>query len=170
MLTLYLLRHAKTRIATAGMQDFDRALTGRGIRDAARMGAWMREQSIRPELTLCSQARRARETLAGIVGALEGACRVEIEEGLYTFDSAILQRRLGKIGKGTASVLLIGHNPALEDLADALAGDGDKQAIEQLHTKFPTCAFAELVFEAADWRDVQADAGHLVRVVLPGDV
>lgn len=169
MVTLYLLRHAKTKVAMQGMADFDRALTARGIRDAAWMGARLRDLAVRPELILCSQARRARETLAGIIGLLDGPCRIEIDKALYSFDAEVLRRRLTRLGSGPAAVLIIGHNPALEALASALAGGGDKTALEQLQRKFPTCAFAELSFEAEDWRTLKPGTGHLVRVMTPGD-
>lgn len=167
MLTLYLLRHAKTKIATREISDFDRALTARGTRDAATMGAQLRDLSVQPDLILCSQARRARETLAGIIGQLEGPCRVEIAKALYTFDAETLRRQVAGLGKGPEAVMVIGHNPALENLASGFAGAGDERALAHLRHKFPTGAFAELAFEAGDWRNLKLGAGTLVNFVTP---
>ena len=169
MVTLYLLRHAKTKIATRGIADVERALTRRGMQDAARVGTWMRDSGIRPTMILCSDSRRTRETLAAIIGRIEGPCRIEIETQLYTFASEVLQRRLASLAKGPAGVMMIGHNPALEDLASALAGTGETSALTQLHRKFPTCGFAELSFDTDDWRTVKVGSGHLVRAMVPGD-
>ena len=152
--TVLLLRHAKSSREDPELADFDRPLTGRGRRDAPRMGAWMREAGLKPDLVLCSDAKRARETWAGLAETLGSAAPVLFER---------LQRLPGKVG----SVLVIAHNPGLEEAAAALA-DGSGEPMERLQRKFPTAALARLDFEIEDWSQLQPGSGRVSQFVTPG--
>jgi phosphohistidine phosphatase len=164
---LWLLRHAKSSWEDPGLDDVDRPLASRGERAAARMRDHLGQHPIRPALVLCSSARRTRQTLAAVLPALGTELEVRIEPWLYTFDAAVLLDRLARVPDAT-SVLLVGHNPALEDLATLLAGSG--QRLPDLQAKFPTCALAEIdlpsgVVGAPTRRD-----GVLMRFVLPREL
>ncbi|TIQ23988.1 MAG: histidine phosphatase family protein, partial [Mesorhizobium sp.] len=120
MSKLYLLRHAKAGWALPGMRDFDRPLDASGLADAATMGAAMRARSYIPDLTLCSNAKRARQTLEGLAGHTDTG-RVLFLDTLYSEDAAgYLSIIRGNGGPG--SLLVIGHNPMTEDLTIALSG------------------------------------------------
>ncbi len=147
MPTLYLLRHAKSSWDEPGLADFDRPLSRRGRRNAALLAAHLREESIDPEIVLCSPARRARET-AELLG-LEG---VQFEDDLYGAGTADLGRRLTALPHSVASAILIGHNPGLEGLGHELGAEGRMRTAE-LWT-----------FELGGW---DADGGRLVESFLP---
>jgi phosphohistidine phosphatase len=143
--TLYLLRHAKAGWALPGVRDFDRPLDESGHIDAEATGSAMREHDYVPDITLCSNALRARETLEGIAGSADTG-RVLFFDRLYSDDAAgylSLVREHANCG----SVLVIGHNPMMEDLASALAGDGDEAARAVLSHGFPTSGLAVISFD-----------------------
>ena len=165
--TVLLLRHAKSSREDPELADFDRPLTGRGRRDAPRMGSWMREAGLKPDLVLCSDAKRARQTWAGLSETLGCAAPVLFERGLYMASAKALCRRLQRLAGAVGSVLVIGHNPGLEEVAQALA-DGKGEALERLQRKFPTAALARLEFEIADWARLEPGTGRLSLFMTPG--
>lgn len=142
---LYLLRHAKAGWALPGMRDFDRPLDASGLADAETLGAAMREARHVPDLTVCSNARRARETLEGVATHADTG-RVVFTDALYIEDAAgylDIIRRNGAQG----SLLVIGHNPMMEDLTMAIAGGGDEKARAALNFGFPTSGLAVVRFD-----------------------
>lgn len=162
---LWLLRHAKSSWDEAGLADHDRPLAPRGERDADRMGAFLARQRIRPALVLCSSGLRARQTLARVLPSLGDRLDIRIEPDVYTFDPAPLLERLRAVPHGVPSVMLIGHNPALQELALTIADRGD--GLGQMTTKFPTCALAEIELSVDSWLDVAPGTGSLLRVTVP---
>ena len=116
---------------------------------------------------LCSSARRARDTLEALKPALGHHLDVHIDDDLYGADARMLLGRLRGVGHDIASVMIVGHNPGLHDLAVELTGDGDKAAITQLHTKFPTGALATLDLGGASWDHLGPSQAYLVSLVLP---
>ena len=123
MKRLWLLRHAKSSWDEPGLADHDRPLAPRGRKAGKRMRRWAAEHDVRPDLVLCSTAVRARATLDLVAPAL-GAPDVEIEGGLYHAWADDLLERLRGVPPDSTSVLLIGHNPGLHDLAALLAPPG----------------------------------------------
>jgi phosphohistidine phosphatase len=158
-----LLRHAKSSWDEPGLADHDRPLTPRGRRAATRIGRHLREAGVEPELILCSTARRARDTLA----LLELASPVSVEGELYGASGATLLERLRETSDELHSLLLVGHNPGIHDLAVLLAGDGPLQA--ELGAGFPTAALATLTFNAG-WRALRPGACELVAFVKPREL
>ena len=143
MKTLLLLRHAKSDWGDPDLPDQDRPLAPRGVRAGPRDPRPSRG-GVRPELVLCSSARRTVETLALVRPGLVTAPDVRIEDDLYGASAASILTRLHRVDPPVRSVLVIGHNPGLEDLTAALAGDADEAALDQLGRKFPTGALAVL--------------------------
>jgi phosphohistidine phosphatase len=161
---LYLLRHAKSSWKEQGLADHDRPLAGRGRRAAKTIRRHLKEQGIDPELVLCSTATRARQTLEGIEPALgRGAVRVEPE--LYGAGSAALLARLQHVPAGVRSVMVIGHNPGLQELAQLLARHGS----DELEEKFPTAALAALAFHGS-WAGIDRGNAELIEFVRPRDL
>lgn len=168
MKTLYLLRHAKSSWADSGIGDMDRPLTPRGQRDAEKIAKHLRQQAIAPAIVLCSSARRARETLALVAPAFGSATKQVVEEGLYAATAAELLSRLQRLPERTASVMIIGHNPALQDLAVRLVGHG--AWLERLREGFPTTALAVLRSPIANWRELGVEDAELVDFVVPREL
>ncbi len=162
---LYLLRHAKSSWKDQRLADHERPLAGRGRRAAKAIRRHLNEQGIDPELVLCSTARRARQTLEGIEPALgRGAVRVEPE--LYGAGSAALLARVQQVPARVRSVMIIGHNPALQDLALLLARDGSAE----LGVKFPTAALATLEFHGPGWAVLDRGKAELIEFVRARDL
>jgi phosphohistidine phosphatase len=167
MRTLYLLRHAKSDRGDPELSDIDRPLAPRGRRDAPAMAAYMREQDYRPDLILCSPAARTRETLALLQPVLGPDIRVEYDRKLYLGSPDLLLRRLRDVEEAVGGVLLIGHNPGLERLADALAPRGEKRALARMREKFPTCALAVIHLHIDRWEQADLGAGALTDFMVP---
>jgi phosphohistidine phosphatase len=166
---LMLLRHAKSSWDDASCPDHDRPLTARGRRGAELVGRHLRELKTRPTLVLCSSARRARETLEGIAPALGDEVEVLVERELYGATGGQLLDRLRQVPRHTSSVMAIGHNPGLEDLATTLAGGGDTDALDRMARKFPTAALA--TFEVpGTWRQLAPGTATLVAYVVPREL
>jgi phosphohistidine phosphatase len=167
MKRVYLLRHAKSSWKEPGLADRDRPLAGRGRRAAEAIARHLREQGIEPDLVLCSPARRARETLERIEPAL-GTGAVQVERELYGATPQALVQLLRDLPETVASVLVIGHNPSLQQLALELARPSPER--RALAEKYPTAALATLAFGASSWRDLDDGTGELVAFVRPRDL
>ena len=166
MTRLWLLRHAKAGPWSA--DDFDRALAPRGRRNAPEMGRKLAEVGCAPKRVLCSAGRRAVETMCGVLPALPADLRVDVLHRLYTFNPAAVLQCLRELPPDVGDLMVVGHNPALQELALGLAGSSEADAFEVLYGKFPTCAVAELEFraspQAGGWTEGSA---HLRRVLTP---
>jgi phosphohistidine phosphatase len=160
MKELLLLRHAKSSWAEPHQEDVDRPLNKRGRKGAALIGTWLSENAIRPGLVLSSSARRTRETLDLLHDALGPNVQIQIEPGLYLADAGRLLQRVRAIQNDVGSVLVIAHNPGLQDLAVDLAhaAKGDRTLRDTLIGKFPTAALARFRFDVKNWKDVDTDA------------
>lgn len=120
--TLVLMRHAKSDWSVAA-SDRERPITARGRRQAAEAGRWLAGHLRGLELVVTSPATRARTTWDVAGAAYAGAPRVEVDERAYTFDDAGLREVLGEIDDRVTAALLVGHNPALDDLVARLSGE-----------------------------------------------
>ena len=168
MRTLFLLRHAKSSWADPTLADHDRPLAPRGRRAAKRIARYVASDgAIRPGLVLCSTATRARDTLDALQPSLDDACDVQVVDEVYGADVHQLIDRLRAIEGDVASVMIIGHNPALHALALELTGDGAAAALAQLRAKFPTGALATLELAGSTWKGLAAGQAYLARLVLP---
>jgi phosphohistidine phosphatase len=159
---LYLLRHAKSSWDQPELPDHDRPLAGRGRRATKALRRYLLEHDIAPELVLCSTARRARETLERIEPAL-GAPTVRHEPALYAAGARALLDRLRHVPDAVASVMLVGHDPGIEELAETLTGG-------PVASKFPTAALATLELPGASWRDTGPATAKLIAFVSPRDL
>jgi phosphohistidine phosphatase len=119
---------------------------------------------------LCSSARRARDTLELLTPAFGREFDVVVTDDLYGADSDSLLRLLSNVDPSIASVMLIGHNPGLHDLALELVGDGTAAAIAQLHVKFPTGALATLQLSEAIWDQLAPGEAYLASLVVPSQL
>jgi phosphohistidine phosphatase len=166
---LWLLRHAKSSWDDPDLPDGLRPLAPRGIRAARAMARHLRGAQVAPDLVLCSPARRAVQTWEGVAAGVPPDTAVEIDEAIYHADGDELLARLWDVPSATGSVLLVGHNPGLEDLAVDLVGFGDAGLRERLVTKFPTGALATLEVPG-EWHDLTWGAASLLAFVVPREL
>lgn len=164
MKQLFLLRHAKSSWDDPELIDHDRPLAPRGRRAVRLITEHLGREGVAPALVLCSSARRARETLEGIAPALGETIPVQIERELYAASDGRLLERLRAIDDRVESVMLIGHNPGVEQLALSLAGGG--QNLAALSRKYPTGALATFEFSGR-WGDLRPGSAELTDFMTP---
>jgi phosphohistidine phosphatase len=166
---LLIWRHAKSSWNNAHLADHDRPLAPRGRRAADVMADHLAGIDPPPALVLCSTALRARDTLEPLRSRLPAGTDVRIEDDLYGASAAELLARLRQVDESTGSVLLVGHNPGLEDLAARLAGGGDPALVARLRAKFPTGALATVSFSGR-WKELGSKPARLEAYVVPADL
>lgn len=163
---LMLVRHVKSAWDDASIADHDRPLSPRGVKALPRLRDHLAQAAHPPELVLCSTARRTVDTLAGIRAAVPQHARVETEQAVYVASADTLLGRLQLIDGDIGCALVIGHNPAVQDLALSLVGAGDPDMRAQLSAKLPTGAAVTLSFDRA-WGDVWAGTVRLDDLFVP---
>jgi phosphohistidine phosphatase len=159
VLTLYLLRHAKSSWDDPGLADHDRPLAPRGLRNAEVLAEQLRAARILPELVLCSTAQRARETLAAVLPAFDGETEILVERALYGSSARELLERLHAVPEAVGSTMVVAHNPGLEELASRLAGDAAPE-------RLPTAALVELS-SGATWATLGESPCRVVSSTVP---
>ncbi|MCX5231170.1 histidine phosphatase family protein [Streptomyces sp. NPDC006553] len=171
---LLVLRHAKSAWPE-GVADQDRPLGPRGLRDAPAVGRFLAEAGGLPDLVLCSPARRARHTWELAAAELDNAVPTRHDPRLYGADAPELLDVLHGVSDQVATLLLVGHNPGLQELvlllADGAAGavgtGGD--VLERVRTKFPTSAIAFLTWYGT-WTDLRPGEVLLTDLAIPRGV
>ena len=148
---LLVLRHAKSSWDDESVPDHDRPLNRRGERDAPRMGRLLREERLLPGLALCSTAARARATLDLVLEAAAWRCEVQARPALYGASPQEILAVLAEAPESVESVLVVGHNPGLEELVRDLTG----QPIT-----LPTAALAALDCDCESWNGLAAPASR----------
>lgn len=146
MKTLFLVRHAKSSRDDATQLDKDRPLDGRGTRDASKMGKRLGKRGVKPDLIVSSPARRALATAQSMATELHYKLDdIVVDDGLYAGAASDLLGVVRNLDDKRKSVMLVGHNPAISELACALS-----PTIAPL----PTCAVVQLRLKATSWSDV----------------
>ncbi len=162
MVALYLLRHAKAAAGMPGSGDRGRPLTPAGHASATAMGAFMAERGVVIDLTLCSAARRAVETWQALAAGLDAPPPAEIEDGLYSCGARGLLDRLRRVEEEATSVLLVAHNPDIQELAVMLAGEGPAPDRVRLSRDFPAGALAAVAADGISWSELGPGRARLV--------
>jgi phosphohistidine phosphatase len=163
--TIILLRHGKSSWSDPTLSDVDRPLAPRGERASRRIAKYLRRKRIRPALVLCSPSLRTRQTLEAIEPSLGKGCSVELVPELYAASERELLERLRALPESATSVMLIGHNPGLQQLALVLASRGADRA--KLEQKFPTAALATLIVDSDSWAALRPGEAELINYVVP---
>jgi phosphohistidine phosphatase len=162
--TLYLLRHAKSSWDDPTIPDRDRPLAPRGCRACEFVAKHLRRQKVTPSLVLCSSSTRTRQTLERVSGGFSHPVEALIEDGLYGATVAELLERLRTVDDSVASVMLIGHYPAIQELALSLIRT--KPQRNALSDKFPTGALATLELTST-WTALKPGCATLTSFVKP---
>ena len=167
---LLLMRHAKSSWDTPGLTDFDRTLNARGRSSMPRVMKALADAGLVPDHIICSTAQRARETLALALERWNADMRIDMTRAVYEADAAALLdlARDCALNDAPQVLAIIGHSPAMEDLAGMLAGpQSDQSALKRLAAKYPTAAVA--VFDGS-WSDLKTGGMRLERFIVPRDL
>jgi phosphohistidine phosphatase len=163
MKTLLILRHAKSSWKFPDLSDHDRPLNRRGKRDAPKMGKILKERGLVPDLVISSTATRAKDT-ASAVAKHSGYKGKRIRfESLYAAEPGAYLAVIRELTDNYQRVLIVGHNPGVEELIELLTGE--------IHI-VPTCTLAQIEFEIEKWSDTLrrlTDRGRLVEILKPDE-
>lgn len=160
--TLLVFRHAKSSRKDDALDDHDRPLNKRGKETAPRMGQWIAEQQAVPELILSSTAKRAKSTVKRAAKAMGYEGKIRYDKSLYLAPPSAYLQAVQTYAKAQTRVMIVGHNPGLEELVQAMTGT------EQV---FPTAALAEISLEIESWQDLTSDTtGELSHLWLPREL
>jgi phosphohistidine phosphatase len=170
MRRLILLRHAKTETDAPSGRDQDRRLDDRGRADAAEIAGWLTKNQLLPDFALVSTAVRARQTW-DILAALipDGATRPEVSHlpELYGAGATQMLHEIRNVAGAAQRLLLVGHNPGLQELAMGLTCKGDAAERKILNGNMPTSGVVVLDFSIDDWADAAFGGGRLSHFVSP---
>lgn len=176
MKILGLLRHAKSdwpKLDNGGprARDFDRALNERGRQGAAIMGRHIRDHGTRWDRVIASPAIRCAETIELACEAAGLPVAVNWDRRIYLASSATLADLLRETSDAAGTILMVGHNPGLEDVIfDLVPDDGTSPLRDVVEVKFPTASFAVLQLQIARWADLADRCGSLEYLVRPRDL
>lgn len=161
MKTLLLLRHAKSDWSTPGQQDFDRPLNERGVKAARLVGEFIRKQGIRPGLIISSPAERARQTIALVMESAHLATELRYDERIYEASAEHLFAVISQVADSVSELLLVGHNPGMEELLLTLAGE---------NRRMPTAALASISLDIEKWNKSEELHGRLEWLTKPKEL
>ncbi|MGA5037294.1 SixA phosphatase family protein [Streptomyces capoamus] len=162
---LVVLRHAKSAWPE-GVEDHRRPLAPRGLRDAPAAGRALAAGTL-PDLALCSTAVRARRTWELVSGEWATPPPVRLDRRLYAAGAAELLEAVREAPAQVRTLLLVAHNPGVEDLVRTLAGDGLDDTLDRVRAKFPTAAFAVLAWHGTGWPDLGPGGALLTSFTVP---
>lgn len=163
---LMLLRHAKSAWPE-GVPDHDRPLGDRGRKAAPLVGAYMERKGMIPGLALVSTARRARETWVLVKDNLPPPIPARETRDIYEVAAPAILTAIRAVDPAIGNLLVVGHNPGMEDLAHLIAGSGRQEALARMREKFPTAALAVFEFDGSSWEDLASGGCRLVDFVTP---
>lgn len=174
MKRLLLLRHAKAVAGNAKSGDHARALNERGRIDAPRVAIAMQHKGYAPDYVLCSTSKRTTETWELLAPELDSKPEVRFSDGFYLASAKSIVQALRGVGEAWDVVLVIGHNPGLEECALLLArksrSEDERRRFDMLSEKFPTAALAVLDFEIQSWTELAPETGRLVDFIRPKEL
>ncbi|WP_310619210.1 SixA phosphatase family protein [Flexibacterium corallicola] len=167
MLRLMLLRHAKSDWADTAVHDHDRPLSGRGWSAAEAVGLHMHQHNLCPSTVLCSTALRTRQTLIEIMPYMRDNTKIHLLRDLYNSSESDYVDTICSLGAFSPTLLVVGHNTAIQETALELTGSGSPELISQMEQKYPTAGMAIIDFDARRWSEVGRAAGRLVSFFQP---
>jgi phosphohistidine phosphatase len=171
MKTLGIWRHAKSDWNDRSARDFDRPLNARGLKGAALMGKHIASQPIYWERIVASPAVRVAQTIELGAQAAKINPQVRWDRRIYLASSATLIDLLREQEGDPKTILMVGHNPGLEDLIfDLVPDDGSSPLRDLVEEKFPTATFAKLEMDIDSWGDLEDGAARLVQLTRPRDL
>lgn len=167
MKTLTLLRHAKSGWDDPVIRDFDRPLNAKGLRAAATIGRKAQEIGLEIDRLVASPAARVVQTLDGFFDGLGRSIEPVWDRRIYLASSATLLDIVRETDASVNHLMLVGHNPGLEDLVlDLIADDGSSPLRDTVESKFPTASLARISFDGEDWVSLTPVSGAKLDLFL----
>ncbi len=170
MKRLYLLRHAKAERDADSGEDFDRPLAARGRRDAESLGRELSAKNWRPDLIVTSTSVRTLETAAHLTAAWPTLISITKDKDLYLASAARIMSCVRAAPDSAGSLMIVAHNPGLEEFALKLAGHVAGDALRRMQKKFPTCALAVFDLSIDHWARASPDFARLIAYFTPKDL
>ena len=170
MKSLTLLRHAKSTWNDPVERDFDRPLNGRGRRAAHRMGQYLKDEALTFDQVVASPALRVQQTVVGIEDGYGTPLAPLYDRRIYMASASTLLDLVHGLDDRHDKVLLVGHNPGLEDLVLMLVPQSAAGLRDEVEIKYPTATLAELHFETDRWVGIGERTGALARFMRPREL
>ncbi len=170
MRRLILFRHAKAEPSEPGMEDRARVLVERGRKDAGKIGAYMKTHALLPDRVVISPAARTQETWKLTAMALRPAPAAATADQLYDATPHAIFAVIKEAPAAAHTVMVVGHNPGLHEVALMLIASGDIDARERLREKLPTAGLIIIDFAFDDWTKLHPQSGRLERFVSPRSI
>ncbi len=171
MKTIYLARHAKSSWDSGAESDFDRPLNDRGESDAIKLGKELKIQNWIPEKIIASPAIRAKQTCKSFCEGMEYPFdHVEWNRDIYSAYMVTLLHMLAALDEKVSSVMLLGHNPAMEDLLVHLCGYASAAEYQLKNDKLFTTANVAKIETSVDWKDLIMDEANLISILRPKEI
>lgn len=158
MKKLFIIRHGKSDWSDPSLEDFDRPLNKRGLKNSSFMGKVLRKDEVVPDLILSSPAKRAYTTAKLIAKEIKYKEKIVLDKDIYEADYQTLVDILREVNDKNKTVFIVGHNPGFSDLADFLCG---------LDKDIPTCAIVEIEFNTRSWENISIDNASLISYDYP---
>ena len=161
MKTLSLLRHADADWGAKGSKDFDRSLSVAGQNQCLEVAAYITQKKIKPDLVLCSTAKRAIETCGRIDKTLNNAWTIQESKALYLCNIKQLIHEINMVSDEYDHLLIVGHNPAFQEVSWLLSGKSDSTLMRSVETSFPPATLTTHSFDCKHWSEVDKGLGIL---------
>lgn len=167
MKLLGLMRHAKSDWGQSDQRDFDRGLNDRGRRGGKLVGEHIREHGLKWDHIVASPAERVVQTLAQAMPDAD----IAYDKRLYLASSDTITEVAAEVGGEAHAVLIVGHNPGLQDTVLSLVAPGQENDLfEEAKVKFPTASFAVIELPINRWTDLKPETGRLAHLARPRDL
>ena len=167
MLTLYVLRHAKSKWEKPPQRDFDRPLNKRGCRDADDLGQYLAKNDIHPGLVLISPAKRTDETCEHMTSQMPCKPDVVPLKKLYGASLSEICSEIKTHGKSVPHLMVIAHNPGIDDVVWHLTAQDPTNALAIIQSKYATSAMTTFTFDITDWDQLAPRSGTLISYTSP---
>lgn len=167
MRRLLLFRHAKAERSEPGMEDRSRKLIERGRKDAARIGAYMASHALTPDRVMTSPSSRTQETWKFAAAAFRPEPAGTSVERLYDASAHDILEVIKAAPASAHTLLIVGHNPGLHEVALMLVASGDIETREQVREKLPTSGLVIIDFAFDEWAKLHPQSGRLERFITP---
>ena len=170
MRRLLLLRHAKAERSRPGERDHDRKLAARGREDAPKLGTYIVRHGLMPDRVIVSPSARTRETWQLAAAAMASKAKAVFDERIYEASPQALLAVIKETDARVGTLLMIGHNPGLHELAALLIATGDIDTRQRLAEALPTSGLAVIDFALDGWSKLHPQAGRLERFIVPRSI